>query len=169
MLISDDYRKEQQTLHETNESYGTASIGFAKMIDGLIQTLSVPTLLDYGAGKGRLAQNLTEPVRVTEYDPAIPGKDVCPEGKFRLVVCIDVLEHIEPECLDDVLDDLKIHTKKHCFISVHCGPAVKTLSDGRNAHLIQEPAKWWVPKFCERFDIEQVQETKNGFWALLRC
>lgn len=168
MLISEEYKAEQTALHQNVESYGTASISFAPMIDSLIKTLHVPSLLDYGAGKGRLAQALTEPVRVTEYDPAIPGKDVCPQGKFRLVVCIDVLEHIEPECLDAVLDDLLAHAKKHVFVSIHCGPAKKVLSDGRNAHLTQEPPRWWLPKLCQRFHVEQVQETGNGFWALLR-
>ena len=167
MLITEEYRAEQTALHEKHEGYGSASVAFAPMVDDLIKRLHVPSLLDYGAGKGRLAENLKEPVRVTEYDPAIPEKANCPDSKFRLVVCIDVLEHIEPDCLDAVLDDLKQHTKKHCFCTVHCGPAIKKLADGRNAHLTQQPARWWIPKFCERFELEQVQVTDNGFWTLL--
>lgn len=44
-----------------------------------------------------------------------------------------MLEHIEPEFLDDVVDDLSVLTKHLCFLTVHVGEAKKVLSDGRNA------------------------------------
>jgi len=169
MLITPEYQKEQRELHESNPGYGMASVKFAPMVDDFIRQLHVPTLLDYGAGKGRLAENLTEPVRVTEYDPGIKEKAICPAGPFRFVVCIDVLEHIEPECLEDVLDDLQAKTKNHLLATVHCGPAKKVLSDGRNAHLTQQPASWWMLKFCTRFEPDRMQVIDNGFWTLLRC
>jgi hypothetical protein len=75
----------------------------------------------------------------------------------ELVTCIDVLEHIEPEYLLNVLDHLEELTEVAIFASVHMGPAGKTLDDGRNAHLTQEPLEWWLPKFMERFSIQTVQ------------
>jgi hypothetical protein len=86
-----------------------------------------------------------------------------------LVACIDVLEHIEPQHLSDVLDDLARITQIG-FFSIHTGAAKKRLSDGRNAHLIQQPASWWLPHLCRRFEIHQLQ-THNlmgqGFWVLV--
>ena len=41
---------------------------------------------------------------IKEYDPAIPGKDSLPEPA-DIVVCSDVLEHIEPNYLLNVLVD----------------------------------------------------------------
>jgi hypothetical protein len=76
---------------------------------------------------------------------------------------VDVLEHIEPDCLDDVLDDLKRVTKGIGFFTVACGPAAKVLPDGRNAHLIQEPPEWWLPKLLERFDLYTFQRMPGGF------
>ena len=77
--------------------------------------------------------------------------------------CIDVLEHVEEDFLDNILDDLKKITKKFGFFTIHSGPAVKVLEDGRNAHLIQKPPSWWLPKMCDRFEIKHVQEIPGGF------
>jgi S-adenosylmethionine:diacylglycerol 3-amino-3-carboxypropyl transferase len=68
-----------------------------------------------------------------------------PPEPHDIVVCTDVLEHIEPDCLDDVLADIRRCTKKAALLVVATRPAMKTLSDGRNAHLIQEDFKWWEP------------------------
>ena len=76
-----------------------------------------------------------------------------------MVCCIDVLEHIEPDLLDNVLDHLAALTEGIAFLSVDTGPAIKTLSDGRNAHLIQQQLTWWLPKIWERWDLQTVQMT----------
>lgn len=172
--ISDDYLKEQQTLHQ-NPNYGVASLGFAPTVATLMQELGAKSVSDYGAGKKRLQEALEadeSPVKGTfeyfPYDPAFPeyGK---PEPA-DLVCCIDVLEHIEPEYLDAVLQDLSKIVVKHGFFSVHTGPAAKQLSDGRNAHLIQEEARWWLPRLCEYFNIEVVSGHRNmgrGFFVVV--
>ena len=51
------------------------------------------------------------------------------------------------------------------------GPAGKVLSDGRNAHLIQEPTSWWLEKFIKYFDIIRLMEHQmmgNGFWVVVK-
>jgi len=70
-----------------------------------------------------------------------------------MVVCIDVLEHIEPECIDSVLDHLKDLTERILFVTICMTSSSQWMDDGRNAHLIQEPKEWWLPKIEERFDI----------------
>jgi len=98
------------------------------------------------------------------YDPAFPHY-----GEPRpadIVCCIDVLEHIELEYLDAVLLDLKEITRNLGFFSVHTGPAVKCLPDGRNAHLIQQPSSCWLPKLCQHFEVSHLQGLENGFWIL---
>lgn len=84
-----------------------------------------------------------------------------------MVACIDVLEHIEPEYLDEVINDLIRLTQGVCFLSIHTGPAIKVLSDGRNAHLTQQPMKWWIPKLWDRFELQTVQVTgPHGFFVV---
>jgi 2-polyprenyl-3-methyl-5-hydroxy-6-metoxy-1,4-benzoquinol methylase len=166
MLISAAYRAEQRRLHETTE-YGVASLQFAPIVSNLIDSLEVNTVLDYGAGRGNLLQGMkTRPpqrtVEIELYDPAVPAISM-PPGPAELVTCIDVLEHIEPELLANVLDDLHRLAGAYVFLTVHTGPAKKTLSDGRNAHLTQQPASWWLPRLLERWELMEAKKIGPGF------
>ena len=165
MLISDAYRDEQKALHARG-NYGTASLGYGGIVTKLCNQIGADTLLDYGCGSMQnLKKVLGVPVEYAGYDPAVPAFSAAP-APADLVVCIDVLEHIEPECLEAVLSDLRRCTEAFAFVTVHTGPAVKVLSDGRNAHLIQQPLEWWFPKFHE-FTIQSIQRTPDGFFAVL--
>lgn len=165
-MISESYRKEQEQLH-LNPNYGIASVQFAPLVSQIITRLGVTELLDYGAGKGRLMRALRVPqqMKVQCYDPGVP-EWADPPIPMQMCACIDVLEHIEPEYLESVLDDLKRVTGVVGFFTVHCGPAKKFLSDGRNAHLTQQPPEWWLPKFVERFEIQTFQRTEEGFYVI---
>jgi len=171
VLISDEYRRMQQALHE-NPDYGSASVHYAPLVAGVARRHQAREILDYGAGKGRLAGELEWllpwPVSVRRYDPGVPEWSAPPQP-CDFVTCIDVLEHIEPDLLDNVLDDLRRVTRRIGFFTVHTGPAVKVLPDGRNAHLIQEPARWWLPRFLDRFDLEEYSGLANGFSVVVRA
>lgn len=78
-----------------------------------------------------------------------------------------MLEHIEPHLLDNVLDDLKRVTVGLGVFTVHTGQAVKTLPDGRNAHLIQQPPSWWLPKLTQRFELVTFNRMSMGFWVVV--
>lgn len=169
VLISDDYRRQQEQLH-TNPDYGVASIGFAPIVAQLVEAFQVHTLLDYGAGKGRLGLTLKQytqrPLTIFHYEPAMPQWAARPEP-CEFVACIDVLEHVEPALLDNVLDDLKRVTARLAVLTVHTLPAARVLPDGRNGHLIQRPAQWWLPKFFERFELVSFTRTVMGFWVVV--
>ena len=168
-LISEEYRKMQQQLHE-NPKYGVASVQFAPMVAQVIETVGAHELLDYGAGKGRLGIALKNciqrPLTIHHYDPAIPAWSALPQP-CGFVACIDVLEHIEPALLDNVLDDLRRVTAGVGVFTVHTQPAVKFLPDGRNAHLIQQPQAWWLPKLLERFELGQFSRVERGFMVVV--
>jgi hypothetical protein len=152
MLISDNYREINRALHE-NTNYGRGGGGWKKAVVGLMGMYDTKDVLDYGCGKGTLKEKLNSQIK--EYDPAIHGKDAPPEPA-DIVVCTDVLEHIEPGCLYDVLLDLKRVTKKVGFFTIALREARKTLSDGRNAHLIVKDAKWWLNVIREHFKIHHI-------------
>ena len=166
-LISDEYREMQRKLHE-NPDYGIASVGYAPLVAEILTAVGVRELLDYGAGKGRLGQTLRqhikEPLTIHHYEPAVPEWSARPQPCV-FVACIDVLEHIEPHLLDNVLDDLQRVTRGVGVFTVHTEPAVKTLPDGRNAHLIQRPPEWWLPKFMERFSLATFNRMPQGFFV----
>lgn len=165
--ISPAYRTMQQELHK-NPGYGVAAGHMAPVVKSLMQRIGAKSLSDYGAGKCALRRGLEEN-GVTDftyypYDPAFP--EYGEPKPADLVCCIDVLEHIEMEFLPAVLQDLKRITRNVGFFSVHDGPATKMLPDGRNAHLIQQPDSWWLPKFWELFQINQFQRRVDGFWVI---
>lgn len=167
-LISAEYKKLQTELHKSDANYGVASIHFAPFVSKFINDLNIQTVLDYGAGKGRLALNLkvNHEIDMILYDPAIQAIEHRPEPT-EMVCCIDVLEHIEPALLDNVLNDLQQLTNRLGFFTIHTGPAKKTLADGRNAHLIQEPAAWWLPKLMSRFELYQFNKFNDGFLVIV--
>lgn len=157
MLITEEYRNLNRKLHESRPDYGTSSQKWINLVRDICSKANSVDILDYGCGKSLLKRGLGDAYEVTEYDPAVPGKDSIPEP-HDIVICTDVMEHIEPELLDNVLDDLKRVTKKVLFMTVATRPAVKTLEDGRNAHLIQKDYEWWRPKIEDRFKIMGSQE-----------
>jgi hypothetical protein len=166
--ISPEYRKEQERLHETTD-YGTAAEAYAPLVSSIINRMGVTHLLDYGCGANTtLAKTLTVDHKLTyqAYDPGVPrfSKDPVPA---QMVACIEVLEHIEPEYLDSVLDDLARLAEGIAFLSFCTAPAMKTLSDGRNAHLIVEPLQWWLPKLWNRWDIQTVQQCSDNSYFVV--
>jgi len=166
--ISEDYRRQQHALHTERADYGVAALQFAVDISRLISENGICEVLDYGAGKGRLAHCLQagHMLQFQHFDPAIPEWAATPRPS-ELVCCIDVLEHIEPEYLDTVLDELRRLTTRVGFFTVHTGPAAKTLHDGRNAHLIQQPPGWWLPKLLERFELAFFNRVPAGFVVIV--
>lgn len=152
MLISEPYRELNRELHSRNPRYGTSGQHWAPIVARIANLHHVETILDYGCGKGTLKEQLAgkTPALVLEYDPAVPGKDT-PPLPADFVVCGDVLEHIEPDCLGDVLDDIDRCANRLCMLVIATRPADKHLIDGRNAHLIVEPLEWWKPKLKARW------------------
>ena len=168
MRISDTYLKQQKSLHE-NPAYGVASIEKAPLVASIMKQTNSKTISDYGAGKKALLDSLIKlgitPEKYFPYDPVF--SDYGPPTEADLVCCIDVLEHIEIECLDEVLDDILLITKRFAFFSISYRLAMKVLEDGRNAHLIVAPPSWWLAKIIQRFEVHRLQNKGNGFWMVL--
>lgn len=166
MLISDEYRRLNAQLHESNEHYGTSGQRSAQVVAQLVKVQASRDVLDYGCGKRTLEQALG--FAITNYDPCVPGLDQVP-GPHDIVACTDVLEHIEPDCLDEVLADLRRCTRHVGYFLVATGPAMKTLADGRNAHLIQQPFDWWKARLeAAGFRIAQVHPMQGEFAVICR-
>jgi hypothetical protein len=147
--ITERYRVLNRELHARAGGFGGKGRKWLPTVLAIAAHVDAQSLLDYGCGQGSLMLAIHEALRkapgrprLTDYDPAIPGRDNEP-APADLVVCTDVLEHVEPGCLAAVLAHLRALTQKALFLVVALDPANKILSDGRNAHLIQEPPAWW--------------------------
>src|SRR3990172_3189833 len=160
-LISHEYRDLNLRLHRENLAYGVGGKNHAETVLKLVEVLMkdckpFPSVLDFGCGKSYLAKNL--PFPIWEYDPAVPGKEELPRPA-DLVVCTDVLEHIEPDKLPFVLDELRRCIRMIGYFTIHTGPAQKKLADGRNTHLIQKDAAWWRKMLGKFFQVAKVIQT----------
>jgi len=146
-MISKQYRRMLEKMHaDADMKWGNDGAHHLDAVLTLIRDHAAKTLLDFGCGRSKLSKalkNYGSPVVCTDYDPGRPKKAKLPEGQFDLVTCTDVLEHIEPEHLDEVLRTIKSKTLKAAYFVVDCVPANTLLPDGRNAHLTVQPGMWW--------------------------
>jgi ribosomal protein RSM22 (predicted rRNA methylase) len=153
-LISDAYREQNALYHRAMPGYGASRHALRPVLN-LIDEFKPASILDYGCGKGALGAALMEvsDVPYRGYDPAIPMCSATPEPA-DLVICRDVIEHVEPEYLDATIDELHRLTKVALYMVVATKLSTDILPDGRNAHLIVQPINWWREKFARRFKIK---------------
>lgn len=167
-LISAAYLAEQRRLHGLG-GYGIAGAKWAHDVALCATSCGAATILDYGCGDGALVRAMSERgFDVDGYDPAVAGRDAIP-APADLVVCTDVLEHVEPEHIKRVGRHLRGLAIKGAAIVVSLRPAGKTLSDGRNAHIFLQPAPWWHAFFVKRgFAVKAAHEVDQEWRAFLR-
>ena len=143
---SDSYGEQQRQMHADPERpYGVMGERYGQAVRDIWikATDGKGRVLDYGCGRGTLGQSIPV-VPVTNYDPFVDKFAARPEGKFEVVACTDVLEHVEREHVPDVLADVFGYSTRAVFLQVALGPAKKTLPDGRNAHITILPLSEWV-------------------------
>ena len=158
--ITDNYRDLNKNLHESNRNYGKSGKRYSDEVLTLAHEFRTFDILDYGCGKSTLQQQL--PFKINQYDPAISKYSKEPESA-DIVVCTDVMEHIEPDCLGNVLIDIKNKARKVVYFSIATRPAVKFLADGRNAHLIVQQLPWWIKVLDDvGFYIRNLVNTPSG-------
>ena len=149
-LFSADYQKLNQQLHRDQPQWGTTGHKWVGVVQTLMKNYSSSEILDYGCGKQSLNAALGGGVR--GYDPGIPELSSSP-APADIVVCTDVLEHIEPDYLEAVLDDIHRATRRAALLVIATRPAIHLLPDGRNAHLVQMPIGWWRKRVERRFQL----------------
>ena len=168
-------------LHAADNSYGLA-VAY-KMRDSLKGRLEIPfavnnsarfkniqSMLDYGTGKGGLVSLMKESestidIDVQGFDPAVKEFSRRPDRSFDIVTCIDVLEHVDRDAIGDAIKDMSSLLNGFLFFAIDLLPAKKTLSDGRNAHIMLAPADWWSQQISAQFSFTrfvQVGETSSG-------
>lgn len=158
-LITDEYRKLNEEKHAASINYGTCGSFYADDVLKLCAKLNTKDILDYGCGKSTLAHNIPFPIK--QYDPCVDKYKEDP-APADVVVCTDVMEHIEPECLDNVIKHLHSKVKKILYCSICTVPAMKHLPDGRNVHLITEGLPFWINKLDPYFNIYSVTKDNKG-------
>ena len=140
----------------------------------IVKKEGVCSVLDYGCGKGTLVSSINRAfpevsgVSYHEYDPFVEGKDARPKPA-DLVFCGDVMEHVEPECVDATIRHIAGLTRKHAIFIIALTPAMKTLPDGRNAHICQKSSDWWLSYLRKNFVVIENQRTPDALTVVCAC
>lgn len=161
MNFSTEYAELQRQFHIQRPDYGMSGHKYAEHITQLAKKINTRNILDYGCGKGTLQKAIPFPIQ--QYDPFVPEYANLPIAA-DLVVCTDVMEHVESPYLDNVLQHIRDLTKQIAFFQIATRPAAKFLPDGRNAHLIQENINWWLrTSLMQFFNIHHLDDLGGGF------
>lgn len=146
-MITNQYKNQIKKLHHHDKSWGNR----VKIPDNVIKLVNekeIKSILDFGCGKGNLVRALKEKfpyLQIIGWDPSSHSIDQFPSS-VDMIVSTDVLEHVEPEFIDETILFLKSRCNKIMYHLIACYPAVAILPDGRNAHLIVEDPSWWRNK-----------------------
>jgi hypothetical protein len=156
MLISEQYRAENARQHFQSQGYGEKGYKHMEDVLHVLRRDKCESALDYGCGKATLSKHARRicEVPIANYDPAIPEYAADPEPA-DLLICTDVLEHIEPLNLEDVLLHMRSKCNKAFYFQIATRPAQRVLSDGRNAHLLVKPPYFWLDTLRRHFDITE--------------
>lgn len=167
-MITDHYRDLNAQLHRERKDYGCYGHQCMPMVMVKCHELQTSHVLDYGCGKATLNQHM--PFHIDSYDPAIPKYAMDPEPA-DIVVCYDVMEHVEPDMVDSVLAHIATLTKQVALFQIDCREAKKQLPDGRNAHVSLHPPAWWKDRLDQHFEVlaaVPVNEQDHLLWAECR-
>lgn len=172
-LISKEYRDDITKMHHQDDRWGSRGYNWAYLVAGISCIERCRTVLDYGCGKGTLVATLKKSgIIACDFDPGIPEKARTP-FPADLVVCTDVLEHVEQDRLNITIEELVRLTVKCLFVVISTRPAGKMLPSGRNAHLTVKSADWWRIRLIDKgFSIRRVWDDSAGkqeFIALLNA
>ena len=174
--ITPEYRELQQKMHEITPRYGVSGANHAARVfmagAQIVRKFGKCDILDYGCGKETLRTAMEDAfppisgMTLRGYDPGRLGFDTEPK-QAQVVVCTDVMEHIEPQCVDAVLRHICELTEHVAIIDVSLIPAQKTLPDGRNAHISIHNKDWWLSYFRKYFVI--VEQADSALELLVVC
>ena len=171
-MITQDYQDQLVQVHEgrrPDKKWGTTGgRNFGEYICKFLEHRRgmIASVLDFGAGQRSLEQYVSAHavdvnVKWANYDPGIPGIDTLPEGNFDLIISSDVMEHVEPEMVDEVIRWQKQHANKALFHYIACEECGLTLPDGRNAHLTVREPQWWFDAYKD--DDWQIQYSADCY------
>jgi hypothetical protein len=149
-----------QELH--TRFYGSSSMLHFDVISKYILDSDIRSILDYGCGRSELACYFWADGKrkIERYDPAIPNFSIMPDGTFDLVLCNDVLEHIEMQDVDRVIQEIQAKGKKAIF-TISTKPARAKLPDGRNAHVTLLTESEWMKWLLDYYD--NVEKIDTGY------
>lgn len=147
-MITNEYKKQLQTLH-SRKKFSENNLWYDAVKEFLGKE-KPSSLIDFGCSHGGLISKIKKDfpnISIVEgYDPGVPEFEKLPIRIYDTLISTDVIEHIEPEILEETLKYIESLFTQSAWIIIACYPAKKFLPDGRNAHLTVNPPVWWLDK-----------------------
>lgn len=157
MISKQRLAEEYKWVHKnTTTMSGRTTVKNSDKIKEVIQKVKPFNILDYGCGKGwqytrdEVHKEWSIPIP-TLYDPYVEEYSKLPgvgNKYFDLVLCVDVMEHILPEEVDEVLH-LVFFLGNFVYFHIDTKPALKEFSCGTNFHTSLHEKDWWIDKLNE--------------------
>lgn len=162
------YIKQYTMLHQDHPGYGAGNQHFEYILV-LLQMVNAQQIVDWGCGKGRLADSLTAlKLKCTKYDPAIPEYSQLPAGKYDVTLSTDVLEHIPCELISDVLSEMA-RSATSAIVIPHLSLATTILPDGTNAHCTIKTPDEWMLELRVFYSIVEILPHHSSKHAMFWC
>lgn len=112
-----------------------------------VDELRPRSIIDFGCGRSDLVDELAQAAgaEAVRYDPAIPEHSAKPEGKFDLLLSVDVLEHVPEADIEPVIAQMAACAKKAIIIIDTDAPA------SPETQAIRRDRDWWAEKLGAHF------------------
>ena len=150
-MDKDELIEQYKIKHKNHESYGVGG-SFSEIAELFDDLEPASSILDFGCGKGSLVKQLRlMGFDAKGYDPAIRRFENFPDREFDAVICMDVLEHIRKEDVDDIFQMMLKVDPKYIFLTIAHTTAINHLPNGRNCHETVETPFWWWSKIGQNF------------------
>jgi len=143
------YIEQHRQMHRVSKRFrGHSLIKHIPDIEQLMREKDCHTLLDYGCGK---AAHWPQHWQVTGYDPAYEPYSAKPPGRYHMVICTDVMEHIPESHTAQVLAEIFGYAERWVYLSICTRQSDKRMPDGTSVHVNVKPQQWWQ-QLLEQYD-----------------
>ena len=169
-LISPEYQAQIEKMHN-KKPWGGACRGKAQMLNKYMIMSGAKSLLDYGCGRSDLKKEFdatyaTYSYIINEYDPGIPKLAGDPPVS-DVVISFDVLEHVEPDKVDNVIKHIYDKCNMWTYHKICTRAATGAFPvTGKNLHLTIKPGYWWLQKFEPYFEFLETNVNEGYCWFL---
>lgn len=157
--ITDKHRQRLREKHDSDPEFGVIGHLWASRVYAYMTDMDCSSMLDYGSGRAKLVAAVAERWAQNPYLPDFKGREYEPAfndprpAPACFVTCIDVLEHVERDMLDNVLADIRRCTERAGLITISLRNSAR-----KSIHPIVETREWWTQTISAVFP--QVQEVE---------
>lgn len=142
--MNDHLIEQYKLLYEQKPNYGASSQKIFNIVLQVINQYKPNTILDYGCGRSRLLDMISEQIDVNifKYDPVFEMYSQLPKQKVDFVICTDVLQHVpEIELFDNLFEISQLGDR--CFFKIKCSDHPTCLPSGEPTNCTVHDKQWW--------------------------